>query len=266
MSKARVPLWSTPNKFVTLNPKATEGAVFGRNLYNADGSLVTAAQFAAEATPAPKVARTMWSLVLSIPPNVTALEKAAGTGLFAVTGSGTGALREIQPTIGRTTIANGDGVAGDPTVDLAIVPNSGEGALLGITRDSYGRVFGTTDATITGTAGRVTVANGDASAGLPTIDLATVDDAGGGTLQKAAFDEYGRKTGTSAATTADLTEGTTNLYYTDERAIHAAMAPYAVADGDTFTIPVGKQCLFALPIDLLGDATLDVSGALVEVA
>jgi hypothetical protein len=43
-------------------------------------------------------------------------------------------------------------------------------------------------------------------------DLTELTDAGGGTLQKTAFDAYGRKTGTSAATSDDLPEGLANLY------------------------------------------------------
>ena len=59
--------------------------------------------------------------------------------------------------------------------------------------------------TITGTAGRVGVTNGDGAAGNPTIDLATVSNAGGGSLLKFTHDTYGRVTGSSAVATADLT-------------------------------------------------------------
>lgn len=109
--------------------------------------------------------------------------------------------------------------AADGTVGfrLAELPDSGTGTLRGITRDAYGRVSGTTDATITGTAGQIEVANGDAASGPPTLSLADVPDAGGGTLQKTDFDAKGRKTGTSAATSDDLPEGAANLYYTDAR-------------------------------------------------
>lgn len=82
--------------------------------------------------------------------------------------------------------------------------DSGAGALKGITLDAWGRVTGTTDATITGTAGRVTVANGDAAAGPPTIDLAEVADTGGGSLLKFVRDAWGRITGTSTPVVADL--------------------------------------------------------------
>jgi hypothetical protein len=82
--------------------------------------------------------------------------------------------------------------------------DSGAGALKGITLDAWGRVTGTTDATITGTAGRVTVTNGDAAAGVPTIDLAPVANAGGGSLLKFVRDAWGRITGTSTPVVADL--------------------------------------------------------------
>jgi hypothetical protein len=111
--------------------------------------------------------------------------------------------------------------AGIVSFDLTDLTDSGAGTLLATTFDAKGRKTGSRAATITGTAGRVTVADGNASAGLPTIDLATVADAGGGTLQKTAFDAYGRKMGTSAATTDDLAEGTTNLYFTKARALAA---------------------------------------------
>ena len=119
-------------------------------------------------------------------------------------------------------------------LDLSNPGNSGAGTLQAVTVDVYGRITGTRAATITGTAGRVTVANGDASAGLPTIDLATVTDVGGGALQKTAFDAYGRKTGTSAATTTDLTEGS-NLYFTAARVLATVLAGLSTATSAVIT-------------------------------
>lgn len=66
--------------------------------------------------------------------------------------------------------------------------------------------------------GELVGANLDGVAGDPSIGLADVADAGGGELQKTAFDSKGRKTGTSAASTDDLPEGVTNAYFTEERA------------------------------------------------
>lgn len=57
--------------------------------------------------------------------------------------------------------------------------------------------------------------------GITEIALAELADAGGGALLKFSRDAYGRVAGTSAATTDDLTEGATNLYFTDARAVNA---------------------------------------------
>lgn len=121
----------------------------------------------------------------------------------------------------------------------------------------------------TASTGNVTLTTG--ANGVTDVDLADLANAGGGTLQKTARDAKGRLAGTSAATTTDLPEGT-NLYHTDAR-VDARIAlagssgvPYEVADGTTYTVPSGTQALFTLPIELIGSAALDVSGALVEVA
>lgn len=68
--------------------------------------------------------------------------------------------------------------------------------------------------------------SGSFSSGAVTVGLQQVPDAGGGSLQKTVFDAYGRKTGTSAATTSDLPEGL-NLYYTDAR-VDARIAASAI--------------------------------------
>lgn len=69
--------------------------------------------------------------------------------------------------IALTTDANGV-----VTFDLTHLTDTGAGTLLAITRDAWGRITGTRAATITGTANRVTVTNGTATAGVPTIDIA----------------------------------------------------------------------------------------------
>jgi hypothetical protein len=59
--------------------------------------------------------------------------------------------------------------------------------------------------TITGTAGNITVSNGNGVSGNPTLDLATVTDAGTGTFLKLTRDSYGRVSGTTAVVAADIT-------------------------------------------------------------
>lgn len=80
--------------------------------------------------------------------------------------------REIEGTTNNILVSDGDGVLGNPIIDLAPVSDSNTGTLQGITTDGFGRVTGTTDATITGTVNRISVTNGNASAGPPTIDIA----------------------------------------------------------------------------------------------
>lgn len=80
----------------------------------------------------------------------------------------------------------------------------------------------------------INVQNGDGVAGDPTIGLADLANGGGGALVKITRDAKGRVSGTSAATTNDLTEGSSNLYYTDVRADARANAAVAahVAQAD----------------------------------
>lgn len=124
--------------------------------------------------------------------------------------------------------------AGIVSFDLTDLTDSGAGTLLATTFDAKGRKTGSRAATITGTAGRVTVANGDASAGLPTIDLATLSDGGGGALLRFVRDAWGRISGTSAATTSDLTEGS-NLYFTTARVLATLLAGLSTATNAAIT-------------------------------
>lgn len=92
--------------------------------------------------------------------------------LIARLGSTDGTIAGI-PEPSDLQLVQGVGIAitGGDTIGLRPVDNSGAGALLGITRDGYGRVLGTTDATITAGPGSVAVTNGDAVAGPPTLAL-----------------------------------------------------------------------------------------------
>ncbi|WP_132862949.1 tail fiber domain-containing protein [Stenotrophomonas sp. ATCM1_4] len=91
----------------------------------------------------------------------------------------------------------------------------------------------------------IAVTNGDGVAGDPTVALAELDNAGGGALQKTARDGYGRLAGTSAATTDDLPEGSTNLYFTTGRA--AAAAPVQSVNAHTGDVVLGPSDVGAQP-------------------
>lgn len=128
------------------------------------------------------------------------------------------ATRQIEVAAGELTVTNADAVAGNPLLGLADVADSNTGTLQGITVDAKGRVTGTTDGTITGTADQIDVANGDAAAGPPTISLADLTDTGVGTFKLLTRDSKGRLSGTQDGDTDDVPEGVTNLYFTNARA------------------------------------------------
>lgn len=77
--------------------------------------------------------------------NLTSLNNLSGTGLVIQTAANTFTERALATAnAARLTVTNGDGVAGAPTFDLATVTDSATGTFLKITRDTYGRVSGTT--------------------------------------------------------------------------------------------------------------------------
>lgn len=81
--------------------------------------------------------------------DLAALAALSTTGIISRTAANTYALRTLTGTSGRLTVSNGDGVSGNPTFDLATLTDAGGGSLLKFTRDSYGRVSGTS-AVVTG--------------------------------------------------------------------------------------------------------------------
>jgi hypothetical protein len=227
MAKRRVPLHQNPRGFVDVDPDATNGAQVGVNLRGPDGQILTAAQVinptgGSSGGPS-SIASTIWKLIREVPSNIQKLAALIGAGFAVRQSNGDWALRSLQEGTG-IDIANPDGEAGNPTIGLEDVADSGAGSLLAISRDSKGRVTGTRVATITGTASQIDVANGDAVAGRPTISLADLTNSGvGAALVKITRDAKGRVSGTQAATTDDLPAGAGNKYF-----------PEAPIDGQTY--------------------------------
>ncbi|HEL3849457.1 TPA: hypothetical protein UMZ03_000120 [Stenotrophomonas maltophilia] len=286
MAKKRVPLHQNPRGFVDVDPDATNGAQVGVNLRGPDGQILTAAQVINPTTGGGgpnSVASTVWKLIKEIPLNIQKLAALIGAGFAVRKNDGEWALRTLQEGTG-IDIGNPDGDAGNPTIGLEDVPDSGAGTLLAVTRDGKGRVTGTRPATITGTANQIGVANGDAAAGLPTISLADLANSGvGAALVKITRDAKGRVSGTQSATTDDLPAGSTNKYFpeapTDGQqyarqsgawtvvtASGGGFVPYNIPDGQSFQVPLNQQALFTLPINLGDGSSIALDGALVEVS
>ncbi|MGO1069327.1 hypothetical protein [Lysobacter sp. CA199] len=140
-SKFKVPVYGTPHKAVTVDTRATEGAVFGVSLVWPDGRVVTVADLRGDDPDTPNATPTLWRLVREIPRNVEEVENLESAGLVVRQPSQDWITRVVLPTIGRTTVANGDGIAGDIVIDLAVVPNTDGGAILLTEFDAYGRAF-----------------------------------------------------------------------------------------------------------------------------
>jgi len=85
-------------------------------------------------------------------------------GFYTVASAFLGAAGNIALSVGSNGVT---------TIDLAPVTQANTGSLRAITLDAFGRVIGNRDATITGTTARITVTNGNASGGVPTIDIAS---------------------------------------------------------------------------------------------
>ncbi len=162
--KVRTSIFGAPQKALRFDPKATDGATVGTNLYWPDGTLVTPQQLGGAGAAAPSsgsaysastaggsaaagggalASPTNWSSILGIPANIVQAAALAAAGLVTRLASGSWVARVLTGVAGRTVVANGDGSAGDPTVDLAAVSNSGTGSLQATNVDAYGRVTGT---------------------------------------------------------------------------------------------------------------------------
>lgn len=73
--------------------------------------------------------------------DLTALANLTTTGVIVRTGNGTATIRSLAATAGQTTVSNGDGVNGNPTVGLATTGVTAA-SYTRVTVDVYGRVTG----------------------------------------------------------------------------------------------------------------------------
>lgn len=123
------------------------GATIGKDLRWPDGSLIKSAEIRNPADAGGNgPAATVWKLIREVPANLQKLAKLSGIGF--VTRDADGEWHQRSITAGEGVQVNdSDGVAGDPVVGLAELPDAGGGTLQKTARDSYGRVAGTSAAT-----------------------------------------------------------------------------------------------------------------------
>ncbi len=148
---------------------------------------------------------------LALTNDLAALEGLSGTGFAVRSATDTWVQRSlVQPAAG-ITIADANGVAGNPTFALANDLAGVEG--LATTGYAVRTGDGTwTTRTISGTAGNISVTTGDGVASNTDINLATVSQAASGSFVKVTLDGFGRVTGNTAVVTTDITALVDNTY------------------------------------------------------
>lgn len=128
-----------PGLYVTLNStqtitgdKAFTGVVTAPTVTGTDNST--------------KIATTAWVRGFAQPLStaLTAIAALASTGVLVQTGASTYAQRSVAGAAGQISVTNGNGVSGNPTIDLATIGTPVTAQFVKLTTDAYGRVTATT--------------------------------------------------------------------------------------------------------------------------
>jgi Phage Tail Collar Domain len=140
--------------------------------------------------------------------NLTGVSAVSGNGIYAKTGATTATARAISTaSASRITVSNGDGVSGNPTLDLATAGTAG--TYSSVTTDTYGRV----------TAGSnlvyVAAATGPTVGALGSLSFATGPSGPAGstilTLDVASLGITNGKLAANAVTSDKIADGTIAL-------------------------------------------------------
>ena len=140
--------------------------------------------------------------------SLDALAAKTSTGILVQTGTNTYSSVSIATSGTGLAVANGSGVAGNPT--LSVTHNLAGIEGLNVT-GPFGFVVQTADGafidrSITGTTGRIVITNPDGVASDANVDLAPITQGSTGTsFVKVNIDGYGRVVDNTAVTTGDLT-------------------------------------------------------------
>ena len=87
------------------------------------------------------------SFTFDLDADLTAIAGLSGTGFAVRTAADTWAQRSVVGTAGNVVVTNGDGVAGNASINLDTVTQAASGSFVKITLDTFGRVTGNTAVT-----------------------------------------------------------------------------------------------------------------------
>lgn len=86
---------------------------------------------------------TAGTISLALGTELQGLSGVAANGSIHRTSAGTYASRTLTGTSNNIVVTNGDGIVGNPTINLATITNTGTGTFQKLTADAFGRVTGT---------------------------------------------------------------------------------------------------------------------------
>jgi hypothetical protein len=122
-NKVKVPVVGAANKSILLNPQATEGAVFGKDLFFGDGKTVVTLQNLAQALGVTSQTVTqvvqpivLWDQITAIPPNVLQVATLSTAGIVRRLPNGAWITQPASDFIGRPGRPGRQGRHGPPGV------------------------------------------------------------------------------------------------------------------------------------------------------
>lgn len=146
---------------------------------------------------------------ISVNAELVSLSTQADVGFVYRTGAGAHVEKTLAVTGDLTLDHTGNTLTFGYTASGALAglqSQTGTGILVQTATDTYAA------RTVEGTASNIVVTNGDGVAANPVINLATVTQADSGNFVKVTLDSFGRVTGNTAVTTADITSLVDSTY------------------------------------------------------